>query len=193
MTENRPMGQSRTIQTKLVLPPDTNHLQTIFGGKVLAYIDEIADIAAMKHSKTAVVTASIDSVDFVSSARVGDVLELEAVVTSTGRTSMEVFVSVHSMNLLTGETKLTTESFLTMVAMDSNNKPTPTAEGTIEINFGRPVKTVRVANTGDRPIQVGSHFHFIEVNKALEFDRELAVGMHLNIPSGTAVRFVNIR
>ena len=125
MQEKRPMGQSRTIQTKLVLPPDTNHLQTIFGGKVLAYIDEIADITAMKHSKTAVVTASIDSVDFVSSARVGDVLELEAIVTSTGRTSMEVFVSVHSMNLLTGETKLTTESFLTMVAMDENNKPTP--------------------------------------------------------------------
>ena len=125
MQEKRPMSQSRTIQTKLVLPPDTNHLQTIFGGKVLAYIDEIADIAAMKHAKTAVVTASIDSVDFVSSARVGDVLELEAIVTSTGRTSMEVFVSVHSMNLLTGETKLTTESFLTMVAMDEHNKPTP--------------------------------------------------------------------
>lgn len=46
-----------------------------------------------------------------------------------------------------------------------------------------------MANTGDRPIQVGSHFHFIEVNKFLEFDREEAVGMHLNIPSGTAVRF----
>lgn len=64
-----------------------------------------------------------------------------------------------------------------------------TAEGLIEINAGRPVKTVRVASTGDRPIQVGSHFHFVEVNKFLEFDREQAVGMHLNIPSGTAVRF----
>ncbi|MER2089576.1 acyl-CoA thioesterase [Sporosarcina sp. JAI121] len=123
MQENKPMSQSRTIQTKLVLPPDTNHLQTIFGGQVLAYIDEIAAITAMKHAKMAVVTASIDSVDFVSSARVGDVLELEAIVSSTGRTSMEVFVSVHSMNLLTGVTKLTTESFLTMVAMDESNKP----------------------------------------------------------------------
>lgn len=123
MQENSPMSQSRTIQTKLVLPPDTNHLQTIFGGQVLAYIDEIAAITAMKHSKRAVVTASIDSVDFVSSARVGDVLELEAIVSSTGRTSMEVFVSVYSMNLLTGVTKLTTESFLTMVAMDEHNKP----------------------------------------------------------------------
>jgi urease subunit beta len=64
-----------------------------------------------------------------------------------------------------------------------------TAEGMIEINAGRPFKTIRVANTGDRPIQVGSHFHFIEVNKFLEFDREQSVGMHLNIPSGTAVRF----
>lgn len=127
MTEKKPMSHSRTIQTKLVLPPDTNHLQTIFGGKVLAYIDEIAAITAMKHAKTAVVTASIDSVDFLSSAWVGDVLELEAVVTFTGRTSMEVFVSVHSKNLLTGESKLTTESFLTMVAMDENNRPTPVA------------------------------------------------------------------
>jgi acyl-CoA hydrolase len=128
MQEKVPMSQSRTIQTKLVLPPDTNHLQTIFGGQVLSYIDEIAAITAMKHSKTAVVTASIDSVDFLSSARVGDVLELEALVTSTGRTSMEVFVTVHSMNLLTGVTKLTTESFLTMVAMDENNKPTTVPE-----------------------------------------------------------------
>ena len=63
------------------------------------------------------------------------------------------------------------------------------AEGFIEINVGRSTKIVRVANTGDRPIQVGSHFHFIEVNKYLEFDREHSVGMHLNIPSGTAVRF----
>lgn len=63
------------------------------------------------------------------------------------------------------------------------------AAGVIEINVGRPVKTVRVANTGDRPIQVGSHFHFVEVNKYLTFNREESVGMHLNIPSGTAVRF----
>ncbi|MHA6259075.1 acyl-CoA thioesterase [Sporosarcina sp. CAU 1771] len=118
------MSHSLTIQTKLVLPPDTNHLHTIFGGRVLSYIDEIAAITAMKHSNNAVVTASIDSVDFVSSAYVGDVLELEAIVCSTGRTSMEVFVSVHSVNLLTGQKKLTTESFLTMVAMDEDNNST---------------------------------------------------------------------
>lgn len=120
-----PMKQSRTISTRLVLPPDTNHHETIFGGRVLAYIDEIAAISSMKHSNTPVVTASIDSVDFLSPARAGDVLELEAVVSSTGRTSMEVYVRVRSFNVVTGKSKLTTESFVTMVAVDENGRPVP--------------------------------------------------------------------
>lgn len=61
--------------------------------------------------------------------------------------------------------------------------------GEIELNAGRPTVTLSVANTGDRPIQVGSHFHFYEVNPALGFDRDQARGMRLNIPAGTAVRF----
>jgi urease subunit beta len=61
--------------------------------------------------------------------------------------------------------------------------------GEIELNAGREVMPMTVANTGDRPIQVGSHFHFYEVNNALAFDREAAKGMRLNIPAGTAVRF----
>lgn len=64
-----------------------------------------------------------------------------------------------------------------------------TAEGELELNAGRPTVTLEVANTGDRPIQVGSHFHFHEVNPALAFDREKARGMRLDIPAGTAVRF----
>ncbi len=59
----------------------------------------------------------------------------------------------------------------------------------IEINAGRPTISVTVSNTGDRAIQVGSHFHFFEVNRALHFDRGAALGMRLDIPSGTAVRF----
>jgi urease subunit beta len=62
-------------------------------------------------------------------------------------------------------------------------------DDTIEINAGRASVTLRVSNTGDRPVQVGSHFHFFEVNAALRFDRERAFGMHLDIPAGTAVRF----
>ena len=62
-------------------------------------------------------------------------------------------------------------------------------DGEIEINAGRPTLRVMVANSGDRPIQIGSHYHFFEVNEALEFDREQTKGMRLNIPAGTAVRF----
>lgn len=61
--------------------------------------------------------------------------------------------------------------------------------GEIELNAGRETVTLTVANTGDRPIQIGSHFHFYEVNKALGFDRAQARGMRLDIPAGTAVRF----
>lgn len=62
-------------------------------------------------------------------------------------------------------------------------------DGEIELNAGRPTVQLQVANVGDRPIQVGSHFHFYEVNEALNFDREQAKGMRLDIPAGTAVRF----
>ena len=64
-----------------------------------------------------------------------------------------------------------------------------TAPGEIEINAGRTAVTLTVANTGDRPIQVGSHYHFAETNKALAFDRAMARGCRLDIPAGTAVRF----
>ena len=63
------------------------------------------------------------------------------------------------------------------------------AEGDIEINAGRELKTLIVSNIGDRPIQVGSHYHFYETNNALKFDREQARGFRLNIAAGTAVRF----
>lgn len=64
-----------------------------------------------------------------------------------------------------------------------------TQDGEIELNQGQPTVTMKVANTGDRPIQVGSHFHFHEVNAALSFDREKARGLRLDIAAGTAVRF----
>ena len=63
------------------------------------------------------------------------------------------------------------------------------ADGEITLNAGRPTRTVDVANTGDRPIQVGSHFHFFETNRALRFERQTAFGFRLDIPAGTSVRF----
>lgn len=63
------------------------------------------------------------------------------------------------------------------------------AEGDIELNAGRETVVMRVSNTGDRPVQVGSHLHFVEANQFLSFDRKEAIGKRLNIPAGTAVRF----
>ena len=62
-------------------------------------------------------------------------------------------------------------------------------EGEIELNLSKEVKTITVSNSGDRPVQVGSHYHFYEANKALNFDREITKGMRLDIPAGTAIRF----
>jgi len=62
-------------------------------------------------------------------------------------------------------------------------------DGSIELNAGREVRVIHVENTGDRPVQVGSHYHFYETNEALRFDRQQARGFRLNIPAGTAVRF----
>lgn len=121
--ESRSIEHSRVIQTRLVLPPDTNHLDTIFGGKVLAYIDEVAALSAMKHAGGAVVTASIDSVNFLSAAKVGDALTMEAFVTYTGRSSMEVYVKVTAHDVALDTETLTTESFLTMVAVNENGRP----------------------------------------------------------------------
>ncbi|RKD25115.1 acyl-CoA thioesterase [Ammoniphilus oxalaticus] len=119
----RPTSYSRTIRTSLVLPPDTNHYDCIFGGKILAYIDEVAGIAAMKHSQNAVVTASFDSVDFLCPVKKGQAITVEAFVTWTGRSAIELFSRVISEELLTGEKKLTATSFITMVAIDEHGHP----------------------------------------------------------------------
>ncbi|MCI5071824.1 acyl-CoA thioesterase [bacterium] len=106
-----------------VLPGDTNPLGTVFGGKVMMWIDTAGAVAAMRHVKGNVVTASIDKVDFHASGQVGDVMVLKSKVTFTGRTSLEVSVEVLAENPRTGKRQLTTDAFLTFVAIDANHKP----------------------------------------------------------------------
>ncbi|MGE7782065.1 acyl-CoA thioesterase [Peribacillus sp. NPDC097264] len=125
LTTGIPVQQSRTFLTDLVFPPDTNHHNTIFGGKVMAYVDKIACIAAMRHCRKPVVTASSDSFDFLAPIKTGDAINLEAYVTCAHQTSMEVFVKVERENLLTGEKQLTARAFLTMLAIDEDGKPIP--------------------------------------------------------------------
>ncbi len=115
--------ESLVIKTSRVFPLDTNNHNTLFGGKLMSYIDDVASISAAKHSRCEVVTASTDSVDFLIPIRQSDSVSLESYVSSVGRSSMEVFVKVISEDLKTGERKLAATSFLTFVALDSNGKP----------------------------------------------------------------------
>ncbi|MFC5531934.1 acyl-CoA thioesterase [Cohnella yongneupensis] len=119
-----PVSQSRSIMTELVFPTDTNHHGTMFGGTVMKYIDKISAIAAIRHCRKPVVTASTDSMDFVSPIRMGEAVELEAFVTWTHRSSMEVYVVVRAENLFTGERRVTVTAFSTFVALNEQGKPT---------------------------------------------------------------------
>lgn len=123
MNESKFMRASRTVRTGHVLPPDTNQYGTIFGGKLMASIDEVASIAATRHARNAVVTASTDSVDFLHPIKQGDAMYLESFVTWTGTTSMEVFVKAVSEDLLSGERKICAVSFLTFVAINQDGEP----------------------------------------------------------------------
>lgn len=123
MRETKFCKESYVVKTSIVQPPDTNSHGTLFGGKLMAYIDDIAGIAAMRHARKAVVTASTDSVDFLHPIYEGNAVCLEAFVTYTGRSSMEVFVKVIAEGLLTGERNVCALSFLTMVAVDEEGKP----------------------------------------------------------------------
>lgn len=120
-----PVGRSRSIMTELVFPTDTNHHGTMFGGTVMKYIDKISAIAAIRHCRKPVVTASTDSLDFLSPIRMGEAVELEAFVTWTHRSSMEVYVIVRAEDLFTGDKRVTVTAFSTFVALDGDGKPTP--------------------------------------------------------------------
>jgi acyl-CoA hydrolase len=119
----KPASESRTIMTQLIFPLDTNHHDTMFGGKLMEYMDKVAAIAAMRHARMQVVTASTDSLDFLAPIQVGEVIEVEAFVTWTNRSSMEIYVTVNSENLYSGVRKTTVTAFFTFVALDDNGKP----------------------------------------------------------------------
>jgi acyl-CoA hydrolase len=111
--------------TEIVLPEDTNAEGSIFGGRVLALIDKCAAIVAMRHARSEVATVSLDSVIFLSKVRVGYVLLLSGRINAAFGSSMEIEVSVHSENPLTGRERLTTTALVTMVAVDESGRPNP--------------------------------------------------------------------
>jgi acyl-CoA hydrolase len=126
--EKRPCSSSLAVKTSHVLPPDTNYHGTLFGGILMAHIDDVAAIAAVRHCRKAVVTASTDSVDFLEPVKQGNSICVEAFVTWTRNTSMEVFVKAVAEDLLSGDRKVAATAFLTFVAVDENLRPVPVPE-----------------------------------------------------------------
>ena len=109
--------------TELVLPGDTNALGTIFGGKVMQWIDIAASVAGMRHSGGNVVTVAMDRVEFLVPIRVGDFVIVQAQVNYAGKTSMEIGVRVDAENPRTAARRYTTKAYLTFVAIDADGKP----------------------------------------------------------------------
>ena len=109
---------------ELVLPNETNVHGNIFGGKVMYYMDMCAAMSAYKHARKPVVTASVDRLNFLAPAKMGDIIILKSLVNYVSKTSMEVGVKIESENPLTGEIRHTASAHLTFVALNEDNKPT---------------------------------------------------------------------
>jgi acyl-CoA hydrolase len=116
---------SEVSMAEIVLPGHANALGTIFGGQIMSWIDIAAAIAAGRHARSVVVTASLDALHFEAPVKVGHVVHIRAAVNFASRTSMEVGVRVESENPITGERRRTARAYTTFVALDSTGKPTP--------------------------------------------------------------------
>lgn len=123
--KGRTPAESRADMVQVVLPNDANPLGNILGGTVMHLIDIAGAIAAHRHARSHVVTASVDSVDFLCPIRVGQVINLHAEVTRAFRTSMEVEVKVFLEDYIKGERRLTSSAFVTYVAVDEQIRPIP--------------------------------------------------------------------
>ena len=108
---------------ELVLPNDTNLLGNVLGGRVMHLMDMCAAMSAYKHSRSAVVTASVDQLDFLAPAKQGDIMILKSAVNFTGISSMEIGVRIESENPQTGYTQHTASAYLTFVSLNENGKP----------------------------------------------------------------------
>lgn len=116
-------NDSAVEMTELVLPNDTNLLGNLLGGRLMHWMDVAAGMAASRHSNHVVVTAAVDNLVFHHPIKLGELVNLKARVTWTGRTSMELLVTVHGENTQTGAIKLANEAFFTFVALDENGSP----------------------------------------------------------------------
>ena len=119
----KPVSESSAEFTHMVLPPDTNALGTIFGGRVMEWVDIGAAIVAQRHCRMVAVTASMDALHFISPIKLGDIVILKASINFTHKTSMEVGVRIESEDPRTGVRCHTASAYLTFVALDDAGKP----------------------------------------------------------------------
>src|ERR1043166_6552211 len=120
--EGKPVRESISEYSELALPNDANGLGNVLGGKVMHLVDLAGAMAAIRHARTPVVTAAVDSMQFIHPVRIGQLIVLRSSVNRVFRTSMEVGVQVETENLLTGEKLHTCSAYLTFVALDENRK-----------------------------------------------------------------------
>jgi len=120
--------ESLTINTEFVLPNDTNHLENLFGGRLLQWMDITGAIAAQRHSRRVCVTATVNSVSFKEPIKNNSIVTLEAKVSRAFNSSMEVFIDVFVEDQVTGERTKCNEAIYTFVAIDQNGSPLPVPE-----------------------------------------------------------------
>lgn len=121
----RNVAQSQSEMTELVLPNDTNTLGNLLGGRLMHFIDLVGAMAAYRHSRTHVVTASMEHIDFIAPVHVGDLLILKSSVNRAFKTSMEVGVKVWVENALAGIHRHAASAYLTFVAIDPQGRRVP--------------------------------------------------------------------
>ena len=123
--DGKPVRESISEYSELALPNDANGLGNVLGGKVMHLVDLAAAMAAIRHARNRVVTASVDSLHFIHPVRIGQLIVLRSSVNRVFRTSMEVGVQVETETLLTGVKQHTCSAYLTFVAVDENGKAIP--------------------------------------------------------------------
>ena len=127
MNEAKTVKESISEYAEFALPNDANGLGNVLGGKVMHLVDLAGAMAAIRHARKPVVTASVDSLQFLHPVRIGQLIILRSSVNRVFRTSMEVGVKVTTEKLMTGEQRHTCSAYLTFVALDENRRPAPVA------------------------------------------------------------------
>lgn len=121
--KKKTVKNTHVIMHELILPNDTNLLGNVLGGRVMHLMDMCAAMSAYKHARTAVVTASVDRLDFLAPVKMGEIMILKSSVNYTGKSSMEVGVRIESENPKTGDIYHTSSAYLTFVSLNENGKP----------------------------------------------------------------------